>query len=453
MSSSNWQPLENGSDGSSTPTKDERERHSLVDDQFSHHHHHQQQQLHQSPRSTPTTPTFDAPLLQSNSNNNNNEARTPSRSLSSPNFVSSPLNPRSPSVPSSYRPRPHSRASMTIARLASDDSQALGSPVSPFSSLGATTRQRGSMVLYRLASSADDTRALLPPKINPSASNRDSVASSSGDSVFSLSSDSKYPSGVTYGGSRGLVPYAYDPAVDDKEPPDEEDLLHDPDGKGRTTSSFAWRGFLNVGVLVVLITGLLCLFIFYPVLTFIRNNARNLAIDGNIRINATGQAPVLSVTPFSQTFLSPLLTPLRNRFQMPELIDIATPDSAKTRTGFDGQEYDLVFSDEFEIENRTFFPGDDPYWEAVDLWYGATNDLEWYDPKQITTKQGKLSILMENVENHGLQYRSGMLQSWNKFCFTSGYIEVSMTLPGPNAETTGYVSCFTAFLPCVWGGT
>lgn len=268
------------------------------------------------------------------------------------------------------------------------------------------------MVLYRLASE-EDTGALLPPKIN-----RDSVASSSGDSIFSLSSDSKYPSGVTYGGSRGLVPYAYDPAIDDKEPPDEEDLLHDPDGKGKANSTLAWRGFLNVGVLVVLIAGLLCLFIFYPVLTFIRNNARNLAIDGNIRINATGQAPVL--------------------FQMPELIDVATPDSAKTRTGFDGQEYDLVFSDEFEIENRTFYPGDDPYWEAVDLWYGATNDLEWYDPGQITTKNGKLSILMENVENHGLQYRSGMLQSWNKFCFTSGYIEVSMTLPGPNSETQGY---------------
>lgn len=47
---------------------------------------------------------------------------------------------------------------------------------------------------------------------------------------------------------------------------------------------------------------------------------------------------------------------------------------------------------------------------------------------------------MENVENHGLQYRSGMLQSWNKFCVTNGYIEVSMTLPGPNSTTQGYMS-------------
>lgn len=39
---------------------------------------------------------------------------------------------------------------------------------------------------------------------------------------------------------------------------------------------------------------------------------------------------------------------------------------------------ELVFSDEFETEGRSFYPGDDPYWEAVDLHNWATNDLEWY---------------------------------------------------------------------------
>ena len=32
-----------------------------------------------------------------------------------------------------------------------------------------------------------------------------------------------------------------------------------------------------------------------------------------------------------------------------------------------------------------------------------------------------------------------MLQSWNKFCFTSGYIEVAVNLPGPDQNTQGYV--------------
>lgn len=28
-----------------------------------------------------------------------------------------------------------------------------------------------------------------------------------------------------------------------------------------------------------------------------------------------------------------------------------------------------MFSDEFEQEGRSFYPGDDPYWEATDLHY------------------------------------------------------------------------------------
>lgn len=35
----------------------------------------------------------------------------------------------------------------------------------------------------------------------------------------------------------------------------------------------------------------------------------------------------------------------------------------------DGREMVLVFSDEFNTDGRTFYPGDDPYWEAVDLHY------------------------------------------------------------------------------------
>lgn len=45
---------------------------------------------------------------------------------------------------------------------------------------------------------------------------------------------------------------------------------------------------------------------------------------------------------------------------LPSLVDDTTPMSAYTRTGFDGEEYDLVFSDEFNTDGRTFWPGDDP---------------------------------------------------------------------------------------------
>ncbi|EIW55856.1 beta-glucan synthesis-associated [Trametes versicolor FP-101664 SS1] len=354
---------------------------------------------------TPLTSTFESPLLSPDSR----EPRTPNRASSAgANFVSSPLNPNSTL---NARSRPASRGSTYFNRIASEESQALAGP---YGTLGG---QRGSMVLYRLASD-DNSESLAPPT---ALQNRDSVISSSGDSVFSLSSDSKYPSGMVIG-TRGFVPYAYDPEVDKDAPDDDDDFLHTPEYGHNRHSYWSSRGIMNVGVLVILVAAILTLFLCYPLLDFFRNESRNVAITANVRINATGQAPVL--------------------FDMPELIDPDTPDSAKTRTGFDGEAYELVFSDEFNKDNRTFYPGDDPFWEAADLWYGSTADLEWYDPKQVYTKNGALQIVMEQVAdpsiNHNQSYISGMLQSWNKFCFTSGYIEVSMTLPGPDSNTQGY---------------
>jgi beta-glucanase (GH16 family) len=115
------------------------------------------------------------------------------------------------------------------------------------------------------------------------------------------------------------------------------------------------------------------------------------------------------------------------------LIDPDTPDSAMTKEGEYGDEYELVFSDEFNENNRTFYEGDDPYWFAPDIWYGATQDLEWYDPDAATTWNGTLELRLDKFVNHGLQYRSAMLNSWNQVCFKGGIFEVSMSLPGPAA--------------------
>jgi beta-glucan synthesis-associated protein KRE6 len=44
-----------------------------------------------------------------------------------------------------------------------------------------------------------------------------------------------------------------------------------------------------------------------------------------------------------------------------------------------------------------------------------------------------------------------MVQNWNKFCFTTGYVEVSVTLPGLNQNAEGYVSClFFSFTLISW---
>ena len=119
------------------------------------------------------------------------------------------------------------------------------------------------------------------------------------------------------------------------------------------------------------------------------------------------------------------------------LIDPDTPSSAKTKTAPDGTKLQLVFSDEFNTDGRTFYPGDDPYFQAVDLWYGVTQDLEWYDPDAVTTKNGVLELKFDAFQNHGLNYRSGMVQSWNQLCFTGGMLEASISLPG-RGDTVGF---------------
>ncbi|KAJ6527706.1 beta-glucan synthesis-associated protein-domain-containing protein [Mycena capillaripes] len=355
---------------------------------------------------------------------------------------SSPLNPQSPN--GQFRPinsrSASRRSSMNFAasRFPSEDTVNAGAPY-PFSrdSTLSGGPLRGSMILYRLA---DDDGSLLTPPQMPGSGNRDSIASFA--SAASWSADSKYPSGLP--STRGLVPYEYDPAADELDPPDEEDDLHDPKSKDgyhalprfKFRNSFPWRGVANIGVLLLLVLALLALFISYPVVSYFQNRLTTDLIDSNIRVNQTGQVAVLPNTP--------------------ELVDPATPSDAHTRQGFDGQSYSLVFSDEFGQDGRTFYPGDDPFWEAVDLWYGNTADLEWYDPSQIVTRDGHLVITMDSTsttqsgqtngstapftvdENHGQTYRSGMLQSWNKFCFTRGYIEVAIVLPGPDANTRGY---------------
>jgi len=124
-------------------------------------------------------------------------------------------------------------------------------------------------------------------------------------------------------------------------------------------------------------------------------------------------------------------------------IDPATPKSAMTRTSWDGKTLNLAFSDEFETDGRTFYPDDDPYFVGVDLWYGVTKDLEWYDPDALTTGNGTLNIRFDAFQNHNLNYRSGMLQSWNQLCFKGGMLEASISLPG-NGQTIGFWPGFWA---------
>jgi len=118
----------------------------------------------------------------------------------------------------------------------------------------------------------------------------------------------------------------------------------------------SWRGWANAITLAVLALAILGLFALYPILSFYYgdHSSSGYGTSGyNLGgINASGQYPLIS--------------------GLPSLIDVDTPSSAYTRTGFDGNTWNLVFSDEFNKDGRTFFNGDDPFFEAVDLHYWPT---------------------------------------------------------------------------------
>lgn len=200
-----------------------------------------------------------------------------------------------------------------------------------------------------------------------------------------------------------------------------DDYLHIPDKNPNAHARYpTWRGCINVLTLAIIVAAIIMLFLGYPLVAHFDH------IYGKVDVNSELQ---------SNAKIDPI--PVR------PLIDPDTPQESRTRTGNqDGSKYNLVFSDEFNTPGRTFWPGDDPYWEAVDIWYGATFDFEWYTPEGVNTTtdqngNGVLQITLEEEIERGQYFRSGMLQSWNKFCFQGGFIEAAIQFPG-GFQTQGY---------------
>ncbi|KAJ5223784.1 hypothetical protein N7468_008326 [Penicillium chermesinum] len=284
---------------------------------------------------------------------------------------------------------------------------------------------------YGRSNIGESAEYLLPPRLRPSA-RAESERSGSPDrwsaapsSISSLSRDSRFGDQYESRGPSRAGSDEYDvntQTVSEKfnitpsdglllfpEDVEKDDYLHNPDPMDRDGDCDLCnrRGLLNVGGLALLTTW----------------------VEGMLKPGSTcpgGEGQCLDVGP------RPLLNNIRKG-----LIDPDTPKDAYLKKNANGEEWKLVFSDEFNTPGRTFYDQDDPFFQAVDLWYGVTMDKEthvnapqWYDPDAVTTNGGVLEIRFDDFKNHGLQYRSGMLQSWNKLCFKGGRLEASLSLPG-----------------------
>jgi len=123
--------------------------------------------------------------------------------------------------------------------------------------------------------------------------------------------------------------------------------------------------------------------------------------------------------------------------------DSTTPKSAYTITDSEAKAHTLVFSDEFNTPGRKFANGEDPKWTALEIGDTSNQGAAFYLPSQAMIAddlgESSLLILTENASHTGdsptgekgifMPFRSAMLQSWNKFCFTGGIVEFRARQP------------------------
>ncbi|SJX65884.1 related to KRE6-glucan synthase subunit [Sporisorium reilianum f. sp. reilianum] len=254
-------------------------------------------------------------------------------------------------------------------------------------------------------SGAGYQRAHNPPSMSSSRPSVQTDSSSSSSSQKYYTMPTAQSGGRGYAGVRSGAPAA--PLLTDDDDDDDDDYLYTDKGLDRHSGPcISMRGMLNVLTLILLAFGLLALFLGYPLVVVLSK------VFDTIDVNPSSPQRLTNLTQRG-------------------LIDPDTPQSAMKRTSpVDGTGWHLVFSDEFEEEGRSFWPGDDPYWEAVDLWYWGTGDYEWYSPEAVNTTGGALVIAVEERETNNKNFRSGMVQSWNKVCFQGAYYEISARLPG-----------------------
>jgi len=132
-------------------------------------------------------------------------------------------------------------------------------------------------------------------------------------------------------------------------------------------------------------------------------------------------------------------------------IDMDTPlDKRTTKSLVDKTVYHLVMSDEFNTPNRTFTDGHDLIWTALDKSDDDSSSAgggsqQFYNSSSVTTTEdGMMKIstkigktewsrydeVKKELKKEKTFYNSGMVQSWEKFCFTGGIVEVDIILPG-----------------------
>ncbi|KAJ0397039.1 hypothetical protein ATCC90586_003293 [Pythium insidiosum] len=139
-------------------------------------------------------------------------------------------------------------------------------------------------------------------------------------------------------------------------------------------------------------------------------------------------------------------------------VDPDTPSDRQTYVSSRGDVWELTMSDEFNMPNRTFEPGRDHMWTSIDKPDGVNAALQVYSHNMTYTEcdaNGNCDFVIKIIEDNttlrvwneyqnppgfktvSFFYRAAMVQSWNKFCYQGGMVEVRAQLPGATSKESG----------------
>ncbi|KAE9132728.1 hypothetical protein PF010_g3067 [Phytophthora fragariae] len=141
-------------------------------------------------------------------------------------------------------------------------------------------------------------------------------------------------------------------------------------------------------------------------------------------------------------------------------VDPDTPDDVRTYVTSRGDTWELVLSDEFGDVSRNFSAGGDHLWTSLEMPDGTNDALQLYSHDMTSVEcdddeEGLCYLQIKSIDevnnitvwnsylrppayqNSTFYYRSGMLQTWNKFCFQGGMLEVRAKLPAVLGNDSG----------------
>ena len=98
---------------------------------------------------------------------------------------------------------------------------------------------------------------------------------------------------------------------------------------------------------------------------------------------------------------------------------ITKREDAASRPG-----WNVVWQDEFEGDSLDYFK-----WNAQDLASPRNNEVQYYTPNHVRVADGQLRIISDAIPFGGRSHTSGAVDSYGKFSFTYGRVEIRATLP------------------------